>query len=306
MDTDFFFDELPGFDMGPLIPEARPEAQTTLASLPAELLLDITEYLKYGEVYTLMTVNRLLHAVALQRFYANVHVNTRKIKFAPQLEAGASLEEIMQQTDLKNLGIIGGLLARDWHTNTLKFFHLITAPAEEQPLLTLMNTLIRAVISRSSRLRELKLPDFDGYRWSPPPFDFSGLVFPSNYFILNIHASVRNDNHTTFLQDLFERARPSTLRLRDWSPPEAIECLTETVGSNIESFRASFVLSDTDDFPLERLTKIVVEKMPNLIDLTIGFETNTPRLSQWNQAMTEVCGFHWNTSTVTHQGHRIV
>lgn len=291
MDAGFFFDELPTVDLGPDIPEARPDAQTTLASLPAELLLDITEYLKYGEVYTLMTVNRLLHGVALQHFYANVHAHPKKVKFPEQLRKDASLEEITRQTRLKNLGIIGGLLARKEHTDTLKFLHLVAAPTDSDNFLPLINTLIRAVISRSSRLRELRLPDFGNHLFTTPLLDFSGLTFPANYFTLSMvlrHPVTQDDVFASFAQDLFERTQPSTLRLLDWSPPEAVGYLTKDTGSNIESFQGRFKLRDTEDFSLEAMTRLFVEKMPNLIDLTIGFETSIPRLDQWNQKMTEV------------------
>ena len=151
---------------GSEIPPARPDAKITLESLPIELLQSIVDYSKNKSVLSLMRVNRLMHSVALRKFYSNIYLSGDHLSpLFRSLDSNLTVEELLPSLSRKKYGVLGGLLRSRQHLAVLKILHIISFPYPER---SIFDRVLRYIIENAVSIHTIKLPgtvftkEFDG------------------------------------------------------------------------------------------------------------------------------------------------
>jgi hypothetical protein len=205
--------------------EAKPDATTTLLSLPVELLLEITQYSRFSDIYALTTVNKFLHAVSIKRFYSLVAINATK--FLSRLAASAGITSDSSISDMipfftcKYSGILRGLFARDQHLQSLRSLILCNSPGQSQTEFKILCTIMKHIVNNATALNFMRLPMAEYWprttkRLVAIPVDLTGVTYASTLYSLNIfelspetsdaivrHMSSLKELHTTTITSAF-------------------------------------------------------------------------------------------------------
>lgn len=142
------------------IPPARTDANVGLLSLPTELLHHILSFCNYNSVLSLMSVNHVLHAVALWKFYANVYIRGTEISTPLKtLDVSLPIEQLIPQLWTKRFGVVGGLLRSREHLATLSNLHIINFPDLPTSKASIaFDKILRYILESSPSIQELHLP----------------------------------------------------------------------------------------------------------------------------------------------------
>lgn len=211
--------------------EAKPDATTTLLSLPVELLLEITQYSRFSDVYALTTVNKLLHAVSIKRFYSLVAINATKflsrLVASEGITSDSSISDMIPFFTCKHSNILRGLFARDQHLQSLRSLILCNSPGQSQTEFKILCTIMKHIINNATALHFMRLRKVEYWpRTTTPlfkiPVESTGITYASTLYSLNIfelspetsaaivrHLSSLKELHTTTIAlEFLEMSNP--------------------------------------------------------------------------------------------------
>lgn len=263
MSFDDYLDAFPGeefcIDSGVHAPEAKIDAQTTILSLPTELLLAITEYCHYWAVSNLMRVNKTLHQVGMTRFYQSVHIQAAYWRI-DEFPEDASDQTLVSHISGKHLGCVPGLLSSQRHLETMKLFHVVSYPNDPKQL-ALFSKVVRRMLDNATRLQEIDFPPFyDRQEFISP---LQGLLVPPMLKTLKFAGD------PDLISILLRDANVKVLRNKYPNYPlvaDVIENIPSSVDRSLEDFGSSWhVCSERGQFVQKFTSRFV-----NLKTLSVG------------------------------------
>lgn len=250
--------------------EARPDANTTLLSLPTEILLEITQYCKFADIYSLTTVNRILHAVSIERFYSVVAINTHRIIStlinSPGISENSSITDMLPLFNCPASKILRGLLAQKRHLQSLRTLILCNAPHKSLHYI-LTCTIMREIVSNATGLVTLRLPSTG----SDAPVDFAGItrVIALQRLELYFIDSKVSQAVLQYIGSL------TSLHVTHVGHEFLDEPHTEDIYGRITKFSCTWVFDisrepEPDSFN-EKIGQRLPQLLPNLQDLSVAF-----------------------------------
>jgi hypothetical protein len=280
--------------------EANPDATTTLLSLPVELLLEITQYSRFSDIYSLTTVNKILHAVSIKRFYSLVAINATK--FLARLAASAGITSDSSISDMipfftcKYSGILRGLFARDQHLQSLRSLILCNSPLQSKTEFKILSTIMKYIVNNATALNFMRLPV--AHYWPTKhlaaiPVELTGVTYASTLYSLSIlelspatsdaivrHMSSLKELHTTTI----------TLSFLAMSKPGEVY-------NRIVKFSCTWVL-DAEPEQLDENSALhegLPQIMPNLQHLSVEYTSWEYQLRHHHTLLTKVSPYsaHW-------------
>ncbi|PVF98032.1 hypothetical protein CPB86DRAFT_391044 [Serendipita vermifera] len=234
------------------IPLAKPDATTTMLSLPVEVLELIVGYCKTRSLYSLMQTNRTLYNVAVRRLYANLYIHMGYSTKRSPLKPSIILHQVT---------VLRALARRLQHLTSLHQLHIVKFqwPQMEEAL----HDLIYYILSEAVSIQHITFANC----MPIPDTAYDGVV---------IHPSLK---HVTVpnLQKSLLSAIPINAYLRSLcitsqcAPLDELQELGEKWGSSLRHFRCIIHTPEGEpELSFERIDEFA-SKFPHLNNLHCGY-----------------------------------
>jgi len=285
-------DAFPDFAYSEDYPNTAPPSdgvpRTSIHSLPVELLLDISQYVKFADVYSLICVDRIFHAISIQRFYSLIPLSIGRIILPgpDKVSEDSILEEIIPHLKCRHSRILRGLFARQEHLEALRTFIICRVPS--RPLekhRKLLNTLIHGIIQRCKKIQSISITTQRTHARDQYPYlSFEGIAIPESLSTLQIDAI------SPLASAILPRLHSlSVLRIRDTCRTSDLEHISLSLGAHIIDLRCAWHFEDeAQTWNCETFSKRLVTRLPNLRRLAIRYQVTDTALGIWRANMLPV------------------
>ncbi|KIM26345.1 hypothetical protein M408DRAFT_195816 [Serendipita vermifera MAFF 305830] len=255
-------------------PEARTDANTTIMSLPIELLLEITRYSKFSDIYSLTTVNKILHAVAIERFYSVVAIKPKhflsRVESSPGISKDSDIVDMLPLFDCKFSSILRGLFAHKRHLCALRKLVICNFPGTYKETETaLLCTIVHEIVNDATGLGTLRIANTD---WSSTRgttgIDLTGVTCPPTLRVVNIPV-LREEASQAILRHIGSLTELTVESVTH----EFLESCSDNTYSRVTLFSSDWDIHSAPERHSES-TKIghhLPRIMPNIQSLTLRF-----------------------------------
>jgi hypothetical protein len=291
-----FVDAFPDFAYSEDYPDAAPSSdgvpRTNIHSLPVELLLDICQYAKFADIYSLTCVDRIFHAISIQRFYSLIPLNTGHIVLPgpDKVSEDAILEEIIPHLKCRHSSILRGLFARQEHLEALRTFIICGVPSwPPEKHRKMLNTLVHGILQRCKKIKSISITAPSTYHAYTlhQYLSFEGVATPESLSTLRLDAM--SPLVSTFLPRLHSL---SVLSIRDICRTSDLEYISPGLGAHIIDLKCSWHFDDeAQTWTCETFSKHLVTRLPNLRRLAIEYQVTDIDLGIWGAYMLPVRDF---------------
>lgn len=256
-----------------VIPLADGETRTSILDLPVELLFEISQYVRYSDVYSLIRVNKALHIIGIQRLYTTIPLHLRYIKFSNPgaVQDDTPFGQLLNYLRGQPPRILRRLFARQEHLDAVRTLILCGVPDYSLDVYPkLLDTLLQGIFHSCTNIQTFCIKGRTQWYWYPLQAfaSLNGITFPESL------STVRLDEMSTLTQTLLARVPSLTvLELQNWEKAESLDQIPPGLSATLIELRCMWDFHRaTESF--EDFSRRFVTLVPNLKRLVIGYKTD--------------------------------